>query len=756
MWTVREGEKALKEAIASNSGLFNLRHFKPTLEHDEIPSIVAAYFIREPHVPISLDLSGHRLTMLPDTVAKLSNLTVLALDGNLIRHLPSWVGDLTSLTELSVADNLLLTLPHELAKLEHSLLTLNLTSNQLDEVPPCIPELVNLRFLLLDNNPLKSLPESLARLKWLTALGAACTLLEEVPHWLVHEMEATAAAWQQDNAAALAAAPLPESPMGDDDVARAEATKSAAQAERNGEGKLGAAAGGGPEASAEEDEGAGAVPPQLQLRSAIDAAAAHTRAEGEKEMEHGQPQAGEDGEARAEQPPPSPPPSPKTDEPPPKQTADQILASLGITAQATGEGGRGGVNAAADYDADSRDSWDDAAERVLEAQAMEMEEAKKEPSPVGVPAHAMEADKAAAVESVAAEAAVAAHLAELRRRQDEGEGLRAEELEELRQGEAAVVSGADADEASRLQTTVRRGLSRLAGVGRMRSRSPLKAAAGTPEPAPAPESVAGSTAARAIARAKTEKQITAVGAAAAGAATSDEPLSPPPPPDHIQLTQLDLRGTRIAQANLPHTIGHLSWEDRGGRVLTAHGSESRRWESDSRECDAFMQTVVETRVGDVGRRAFQPPRYYSRVAAKRRGDDGGKDPIEKNNNGDDDDDDEDDDAFAPPAEPHYSTQVCESYATPLEAHYEIFAEGVYERGASGRRWETDAETESFMARMARKAGDSGPPPFVPEGGMGMEPSSKGTSRRWATIRGSVGAFTVLRGRITSKQQQDEL
>ena len=50
------------------------------------------------------------------------------------------------------------------------------------------------------------------------------------------------------------------------------------------------------------------------------------------------------------------------------------------------------------------------------------EEAKKEPSPVGVPAHAMEADKAAAVESVAAEAAVATHLAELRRRQDEGEG----------------------------------------------------------------------------------------------------------------------------------------------------------------------------------------------------------------------------------------------------------------------------------------------------------------------------------------------
>ena len=548
--------------------------------------------------------------------------------------------------------------------------------------------------------------------------------------------------------------------MGDDDVAGApaEATKSAAQAERNGEGKLGAAAGGGPEASAEEEEGAGAVPPQLQLRSAIDAAAAHTRAEGEKKMEHGQPQAGEDGEARAEQPPPSPPPSPKTDEPPPKQTADQILASLGITAQATGEGGRGGVNAAATDDADSRDSWDDAAERVLEAQAMEMEEAKKEPSPVGVPAHAMEADKAVAVEIVAAESAVAAHLAELRRRQDEGEGLRAEELEELRQGEAAVVSGADADEASRLQTTVRRGLSRLAGVGRVRSRSPLKAAAGTPEPAPAPapESVAGSTAARAIARAKTEKQITAVGAAAAGAATSDEPLSPPPLPDHIQLTQLDLRGTRIAQANLPHTIGHLSWEDRGGRVLTAHGSESRRWESDSRECDAFMQTVVETRVGDVGRRAFQPPRYYSRVAAKRRGDDGGKDPIEKNNNGEDDDDDDDDDTFAPPAEPHYSTQVCESYATPLEAHYEIFAEGVYERGASGRRWETDAETESFMARMARKAGDSGPPPFVPEGGMGMEPSSKGTSRRWATIRGSVGAFTVLRGRITSKRQQDEL
>ena len=97
-------------------------------------------------------------------------------------------------------------------------------------------------------------------------------------------------------------------------------------------------------------------------------------------------------------------------------------------------------------------------------------------------------------------------------------------------------------------------------------------------------------------------------------------------PAHIQLARLTLRATRIPQAELPAAIGHLTWEDRGGRVVTARGSISKPWASEEAERQAFMRPVVDTRRGETGSRPFQPPEFYTRLAgvprscpAKRRG-----------------------------------------------------------------------------------------------------------------------------------------
>ena len=255
----------------------------------------------------------------------------------------------------------------------------------------------------------------------------------------------------------------------------------------------------------------------------------------------------------------------------------------------------------------------------------------------------------------------------------------------------------------------------LRSISRSRSRSPQKArtVASPEEEMPSP---GGEESQRDTAEAESDATVTAI-------AQGGDPLTRPEmsAPAHIQLIQLDLRATRIPQAELPAAIGHLTWEDRGGRVVTARGSISKPWASEEAERQAFMQPVVDTRCGDTGSRPFQPPEFYTRLASA------SKLPYEGGEDEDPVGADADDDAFAPPVEPHYSTQTCDSYVTPVERQLEVFSKGVREIHPSSRVWAADEETEAFMAKMTEKSGDSGGPPFV---GKEAKPSPHAGSWGW--------------------------
>ncbi len=114
-----------------------------------------------------LYLWDNKLTKLPESFGKLTNLTYLSLSGNQLTELPESIGKLTNLTWLSLSGNQLTELPEFIGKLTN-LTWLNLSGNQLTELPEFIGKLTNLTRLELSNNPIKSLPPELIHLRDIT------------------------------------------------------------------------------------------------------------------------------------------------------------------------------------------------------------------------------------------------------------------------------------------------------------------------------------------------------------------------------------------------------------------------------------------------------------------------------------------------------------------------------------------------------------------------------------------------------------
>ncbi len=91
-----------------------------------------------------LYLWDNKLTKLPESFGKLTNLTYLSLSCDQLSELPESFGKLTNLTWLS------------------------LSGNQLTQLPKSIGKLTNLTRLELSNNPIKSLPPELSHLRHIT------------------------------------------------------------------------------------------------------------------------------------------------------------------------------------------------------------------------------------------------------------------------------------------------------------------------------------------------------------------------------------------------------------------------------------------------------------------------------------------------------------------------------------------------------------------------------------------------------------
>jgi leucine-rich repeat protein SHOC2 len=128
-----------------------------------------------------LDLRGNELTNLPDKIGNLTNLSWLDLSGNELISLPDSIKNLTNLTTLNLGDNQLISLPDSIGNLTN-LINLDLGSNRLTSLPDSIGNLTNLTNLDLFNNHLNSLPDSIGSLTNLSWLCPSYNQLDRLPN----------------------------------------------------------------------------------------------------------------------------------------------------------------------------------------------------------------------------------------------------------------------------------------------------------------------------------------------------------------------------------------------------------------------------------------------------------------------------------------------------------------------------------------------------------------------------------------------
>jgi len=116
-----------------------------------------------------LDLSGNKLTELPETIGNLNSLHNLNLFWNILTKLPETIGFLTLLKELKLGNNKLKELPEAIGNLR-LLQKLDLNNNQITGLPESIGNLTSLQKLDLSNNQVTELPESTGELRSLQKL----------------------------------------------------------------------------------------------------------------------------------------------------------------------------------------------------------------------------------------------------------------------------------------------------------------------------------------------------------------------------------------------------------------------------------------------------------------------------------------------------------------------------------------------------------------------------------------------------------
>lgn len=127
-----------------------------------------------------LDISSNQLTSLPESIDALSRLTKLNIYSNQLTSFPESIGKLSQLTELDVSSNQLTSLPESIYTLSR-LTKLNVSGNQLTCLPESIGKLSQLTELNVSGNQLTSLPESIGKLSQLTKLNVSGNQLTSLP-----------------------------------------------------------------------------------------------------------------------------------------------------------------------------------------------------------------------------------------------------------------------------------------------------------------------------------------------------------------------------------------------------------------------------------------------------------------------------------------------------------------------------------------------------------------------------------------------
>lgn len=130
-----------------------------------------------------LDLSGNRLTSLPEEFVRLRTLRRLFLSNNPLEEFPRVLGQLPQLEIVGVKSCRLRRLAED--ALPAQLRWLILTDNQLDSLPESLGRRPRLQKLALAGNRLRTLPSSLAQAPSLELLRVSANQLEEFPHQLL-------------------------------------------------------------------------------------------------------------------------------------------------------------------------------------------------------------------------------------------------------------------------------------------------------------------------------------------------------------------------------------------------------------------------------------------------------------------------------------------------------------------------------------------------------------------------------------------
>ncbi len=129
-----------------------------------------------------LNLSGNRLSSLPEDLPRLHKLRVLFCSDNQFQRVPEVLGQCAQLEMVGFKANQIRELPAR--ALPRNLRWLILTDNQLETLPPELGQCPRLQKLMLAGNQLRELPDSLSECKNLELLRIAANQLSELPQWL--------------------------------------------------------------------------------------------------------------------------------------------------------------------------------------------------------------------------------------------------------------------------------------------------------------------------------------------------------------------------------------------------------------------------------------------------------------------------------------------------------------------------------------------------------------------------------------------
>lgn len=128
-----------------------------------------------------LNLTGNRLSDLPDDLPRLKKLRILFCSDNAFRHLPPVLAECPGLSMIGFKSNRI----DEVAALPPSLRWLILTDNRIGSLPASIGKCAPLQKLMLAGNRLASLPGEMAACTNLELVRLAANRFERLPDWLL-------------------------------------------------------------------------------------------------------------------------------------------------------------------------------------------------------------------------------------------------------------------------------------------------------------------------------------------------------------------------------------------------------------------------------------------------------------------------------------------------------------------------------------------------------------------------------------------